>query len=291
MGRARCSRSATAFGAREVGDVCPAAVFAVPFGGDRVVVVEARDVGADLRFDARVLSHRDYVQLGADPFAIAERFPPTDELVTFAALSPLSTTASLDTVRGLLQRTKTDHGTHIADGPTLLGGVQALLDGGKLVIERSEPDPAFVRALWMLLPIGSRARLWPASFAFSTELPFDVVVVPRLDPVVRTGYLTEEQAGDYPAGGYELALQTAVEDGDEEELRRILSRPPARPMRIGMSLLVALIVLAVTTRWLLPPPRDVAGRAAAVTAVIGVRDPFLATAIVLEGNRIYGAKP
>jgi hypothetical protein len=283
-------RICEAFGAREAGDVCPAAVFAVPLG-QQVVVVEARDAGVDLRFDARVLSHRDYVRLGADPFVIAERFPPTDELVTFAALSPLSTTASLDTVRGLLQRTKTDHGTQVADGPTLLGGVQALLDGGKLIVERTAPDPAFVRALWTLLPIGSRARLWPASFAFSTALPFDVVVVPRLDPVVGPRYLTEEQAGDYPAGSYELALQTAVEDGDEEELRRLLSRPPARPMRIGMSLLVALIILAATTRWLLPPQRDVAGRAAAAMAVIGVRDPFTAAAIVLEGNRIYGGQP
>ena len=277
------------FGAPLVGIACPAAIFAHRLGASRVAVIEVRDAGSDLRFDARVLLHRDYVQLGGDPFAIAERFPPTDELVTFAALTPLAATASLDTIRGLLQREKTSHGTLLADGPTLLGGVQALVDGGKLIAERSAPDPAFVRDLWTLLPIGSRARLWPASFAYSTELRFDVVVVPRRDHVIESGYVTEEQAGDYPAGSYELALQTAVDDGDEAEMRRLLSRPPARPMRLGMSLLVAVLVLAITTRWLLPPPsRDVVGRAAAAAAVVGARDPFAAAAILIEGNRVYG---
>jgi hypothetical protein len=276
------------FGERPLGVACPAAIFAHRLGTS-VAVVEVRDAGPDLRFDARVLAHRDYVQLGGDPFAIAERFPPTDELVTFAALAPLATTASLDTIRSLLQRTKVSHGSQLADGPTLLGGVQALVDGGKLVAERPAPDPAFVRDLWTLLPIGSRARLWPASFVFSMALGFDVAVVPRLDQMIANGYVTEQQAGDYPAGSYELALQTAVDNGDEAEVRHILSRPPARPMRIGMSLLVAVLVLAITTRWLLPPPtRDIAGRAAAVAAVVGVRDPFMAAAIVIAGNRIYG---
>ena len=280
------------FGDRPIGVACPAAVFAHRLGRQHVAVIEVREDGLGLRFDARVLLHRDYVQLGGDPFAIAERFPPTEDLVTFAALAPLATTASLDTIRGLLQRTKTANGIQVADGPTLLGGVQALVDGGKLIAERPAPDPAFVRALWTLLPIGSRARLWPASFAFSTELGFDVIVVPRLDRVIVNGYLTEQQAGDYPAGSYELALQTAVEDGDEAEVRHILSRPPARPMKLGMTLLLAVIVLAITTRWLLPPPsRDVAGRAAAAAAVIGVRDPFMAAAILAEGNRIYGGQP
>jgi hypothetical protein len=279
------------FGDRPSGVACPAAIFAHRLGSARVAVVEVRDAGPDLRFDARVLAHRDYVQLGGDPFAIAERFPPADELVTFAALAPLASTTSLDAIRGLLQRTKIAHGTQVADGPTLLGGVQVLVDGGKLVAERSAPDPAFVRDLWALLPIGSRARLWPASFTFSMELRFDVAIVPRLDQMIASGYVTEQQAGDYPAGSYELALQTAVDDGDEAEVRHILSRPPARPLRIGTSLLVAVLVLAVTTRWLLPPPApDIAGRAAAVAAVVGVRDPFVAAAIVIEGNRIYGGE-
>ena len=149
-----------------------------------------------------------------------------------------------------------------------------------------------MRALWTLLPIGSRARLWPASFAFSTDLDFHVVVVPRLDRVNLSGYVTEEQAGDYPAGGYELALQTAVEDENEDELRRILSRPPARPMKVGFALLLALVVLMIGTRWLLPPPApDVVGRAAAATAVVGAGDPLRALAVLIEGNRIYGGLP
>ena len=105
-----------------------------------------------------------------------------------------------------------------AESPTLLGGAQILVDGGKLVFERSQPDASVVAALWTLLPHNLRASIWPATFAFTTISAFDVVVVPRLDALPLEGYTKETDAGDYPPGSYELALQTAAESGDERDL-------------------------------------------------------------------------
>ena len=66
-----------------------------------------------------------------------------------------------------------------ANGPSLLGGAQVLVDGGKLLFERPIPDPELVRDLWTLLPTSSRWGLWPATFVFGNSLEFDVLVMPR----------------------------------------------------------------------------------------------------------------
>ena len=57
--------------------------------------------------------------------------------------------------------------------PALLGGVQILVDGGKLVFLRPAPDPGLIRGLWTLLPGPMRTALWPATFAFGNALGFD----------------------------------------------------------------------------------------------------------------------
>ena len=81
-----------------------------------------------------------------------------------------------------------------------------------------------MRDLWALLPTAARARLWPATFAFSNEHRFHVVVMPHADgPEWRT-YAKEAEAGDYPEGRYEFALQTAVEDGNQGEFDGLLAR-------------------------------------------------------------------
>src|SRR5207253_9482251 len=81
-----------------------------------------------------------------------------------------------------------------SESPALLGGVQVLVDGGRLVFARPKGDLALVESLWTLLPDRTRGKLWPASFAFSNELGFDVIVVPRVDESQFEGYTTEEQA-------------------------------------------------------------------------------------------------
>src|SRR5438067_230458 len=80
------------------------------------------------------------------------------------------------------------------EGPSLLGGAQALLDGGRLVFERPGPDTALVRDLWLLLPTSTRCTLWPAGFAFGTALDFHALVVPPGGAAGRERFLNEDQA-------------------------------------------------------------------------------------------------
>jgi hypothetical protein len=153
-----------------------------------------------------------------------------------------------------------------SDGPTLLGGTQALVDGGRLVFERSTPDTDLLRRFWKLLPASTRCRLWPASFAFGNALGFHVLVVPRIHPdewdTTYAGYLREEQAGDYPEGRYELDLQTAAEAGDQRELNALfLRRSGAQTVRLALYILVVAIGLGLVIKLLsvfdqppAPPP-------------------------------------
>jgi hypothetical protein len=137
------------------------------------------------------------------------------------------------------------------DSAALLGGAQALVDGGRVVFERPAPDTALLRSLWLLLPTSTRTDLWPASFAFGNDLGFDVLVVPRAAGEAFDGYLTEEQAAEYPEGRYELSLQIAAEAGDQRELDTLFARrSAAETWRLGLMLLVVLAVLLAVMGWL-----------------------------------------
>jgi hypothetical protein len=257
---AEAERLCTGFGERPAETACPACVFAQPFGPRRVAVVQAADQGRDdagrpgaLGFRLLVLPREAYFRLGGDPFHLADQFPPPwdahDSLPTLfeAAAAPPRTVAALHKV------------LDVPHSATLLGGVQALLDGGRLVFERSEPDDRLLRQLWALLPDSSRAELWPASFAFGNAHRFEAVVVPRAPAADYPGYLFEEQAGDYPEGRYELALQTAVESGNQADLDALLARRSRRQMVRLAWLLLAVFVAGPVIAGLLrrdpaPPP-------------------------------------
>src|SRR5262249_5398111 len=148
-----------------------------------------------------------------DPFLVADRFPSAWQ--TRGEIASLSWTAE-----PLPRRTvaEVQHLLKGPDGPLLLGSVQALVDGGRLVFERDGPDPALIRGLWSLLPTSTRCTLWPASFAFGGALGFDAVIVPRIDQATFAGYVTEDLADGYPQGRYELNLQIAAEAADQREL-------------------------------------------------------------------------
>ncbi|HKI36118.1 MAG TPA: hypothetical protein VKA46_29950 [Gemmataceae bacterium] len=258
-------RLCTGFGERPTGVACPAAVFAQPFGKQHVAVVQVAECGVDdagrpgaLGFRLLVLSHEAYAFLGGDPFALAERFPPPwearGELPALSCPAEPPPRRTVADIQALFER-------HKVIQPTLLGGVQALVDGGRVVFERSEPDPDMIRALWALLPWKTRAALWPASFAFGNRLGFDALVVPTVQGVEFADYLREEQAGDYPEGRYEHGLQVAAESGDQAELDALFARRSrAEVRRLGLLLLVAVIVLTVVMNWLSPnsPPPDAA---------------------------------
>jgi len=249
-------RLCAGFGERPAGVACPGCVFGQPFGRAHVAVVQVADVGADdtgrpgaLGFRLVVIPRAAYRALIGDPFAVAERFPPAwearGELPALSWPTEPSVPRSVAQVQTVLQR---------PDGPTLLGGVQVLVDGGRLVFERPGPDPALVRGLWTLLPTTTRYDLWPASFAFGNALGFDAVVVPRAAGTAYAGYVNEQQAENYPQGRYELNLQIAAEAGDQRELDALLARRSrAQTWRLGLTLLAVVVILALLAGLLTPP--------------------------------------
>lgn len=244
--RAEAERLAADFGDRPAGVDCPGCVFAQPFGPKHVAVVQAADwpTGSQrLRFRFLVLGHDLYRALG-DPFAIADRFLPpwgaTGELPALEWPPEPLPPRRVEQVQHALQT---------GDSQFLLGAAQALLDGGKILLVRPAPDETRLRDLWLLLPDSTRRELWPASFAFRPER-FDAVVLPQIEAVPEH-YLTEQQAGDYPEGRYELALQVAAEAGDQRGLDRLFARRSSREaLRFAMFLLLAAVVLAIVVRLL-----------------------------------------
>ncbi len=241
-------RLCTGFGDRPAGVDCPAAVFALPFGSRHVTVVQVADQGRDdagrpgaLAFRLLLLPRPLYADLGGDPFLIADAFPPSWD--ARGELPALEWTDGPPPKRTLQQIRRVMDVEHDRTA-LLLGGVQVLVDGGRVVVERNAPDSRLLRDLWMLLPTATRTALWPASFAFGNVHRFHVLVVPRAAGPEFEGYVPESQTGDYPEGRYELALQMAVESGDESEMDALFARRSrAQALRLGVLLLLAFLII------------------------------------------------
>jgi hypothetical protein len=272
------------------------------------VQVADRDNGRGLAFHVLVCPRPDYERFLGDPFALARRFSlaATDALQTLRLPRVPPPPRTLPDVQTVLRRVKAaallededpehpDFQRTIAnsESPALLGGVQVLVEGGKLVFERSQPDPELVEGLWTLLPQSTRARLWPASFAFGNALGFDVLVVPRAHAADYEGYTSEEQAAEYPAGHYELAMQMAAESGNQRELDALLNRRSTHEtMKLGWALLAVVAILALAPRFLdvVEPPaaQNPKYKAAAATGMIATGDPWTALGLKLYGDSIW----
>jgi hypothetical protein len=262
-------RLCAGFGDPPVGVACPACMFARPFGKDLVAVVQVTDQGIAasrpriLIFRLLVIPRPFYFQWIGDPFVVADRFPPAwhprGELPVLSWPAEPLPRRTVAEVQQVLQRVDGPEDSRVPQSPTLLGAAQALVDGGKLVFERPAPDADFLRSLWTLLPHNTRCQLWPASYAFGNSLGFDILMVPRARRRDFEGYLSEQQAGDYPEGRYELNLQIAAESGDQHELDRLFSRrSSAQTFRLGLVLVVVALVLLAIMKLLnlvfAPPP-------------------------------------
>lgn len=250
--------AAERFGPRPPRVRCPGAVFAVPVGKQDVAVVQVADQGHELDDDPPLvfrflfLTKKLYQVLG-DPFAIADRFPPDwssrEYLPTLSWPHEPLPRRTVSELQVLLK-----NGQHFpaegeppetaipGDGPLLLGCVQALVDGSRVEFRRDVPEERLVRAVWQLLPDRTRAELWPASFAFSEDLGFHLVVLPSgAEPT--PGCISEQQVLDYPEGRYELALQTAIEAGDQADLERLFARRTgSETLRLALGMLVFALV-------------------------------------------------
>lgn len=315
------------YGERPANMPCPLAVFAQPFAGDQVAVVQVADQAANvLAFHFLVMPRLDYERYLGDPFHLAQKLP-----ADWQRRGPLPTHAwpraplpgrTIQEVREVLQRLKVhalsedfepppanddvtpgevqvhpnvERTEANSESPALLGSTQVLVDGGKVMFRRPGPDTKLMQGLWTLLPTTTRNRLWPASFAFSNQLQFDAVVLPRLEASELEGYTSEEQAVDYPEGRYELSLQVAAETGDQDQLNSLLGRRSVGDTwRLGLYLLAAMIVLVIGTSLvdkLIPratPPLPMTQlhrlRVMAATSIVGVGDPWTASAILLAGK-------
>jgi hypothetical protein len=247
---AEAERIAVLFGTRPAGIACPLAHFACPFGSKHIAVVRVEDrpgSGEPLGFRFLVLGRELYGHLG-DPFAISDRYPV--EWTVSGTLADLAWPHERLPERTLEQLHEI---LKAGDGPLLLGGTQAIVDGNRVLIRRTAPDEALVRGLWQLLPDRTRGDRWPASFAFSAELGFHLAAGPSLTAEPSGPKpLTEEAAKDYPPSSYELNLQIAVESGDRVALRQLLARRTADDtMRLGLYILAFALFLAALFRFVL----------------------------------------
>ncbi|MBX9580037.1 MAG: hypothetical protein K2X87_06975 [Gemmataceae bacterium] len=242
-------RLAVLFGGRPAGVACPLAHFARPFGRKHVAVVQVSDrAGPGLAFRFLVLARDLYRHLG-DPFAVADRFPPDWSAV--GAIPPLEWPPEPLPPRtaGQLQALLKGCDPATDEMALLLGSAQVLVDGGRVILRRSDPDERFLRSLWQLLPDRTRAKLWPASLAFAGDLLFDAVAMPELPPDPDGLRHTEDGLKGYPSGRYELALQAAVEAGDQRELDRLFARRTADDtLRLGLLLILGAVVVTLVLK-------------------------------------------
>jgi len=239
-------RIAVLFGSRPAGVACPLAHFACPFGKKSVCVVTVADrPDSSIGFRFLVLARNLYRRLG-DPFAIADRFAPE-----WSAKGSLE---GLEWPPEPLPRRRVEQLQEIlksGDTALLLGSTQALVDGGRAVIERPAPAEEFLRGLWQLLPERSRAELWPASFAFSNELGFHAVAMPVLPSDTTRLRHSEDGLRDYPQSRYELHLQIAIEAGDQRELDTLLARRTSDDtIRLGLTIIALSLLLATAFKFL-----------------------------------------
>lgn len=233
------------YGSRPAGLKVPEAIFAVPLGKGHVAIANVTEVNDSLGFRFLFLNRKLYDALG-DPFQIADKFPP--EWAARGALPLLEWPEEplpprrVEDLQAMLKAN---------DGPFLLGATQALLDGSRIMLQNSEPDAKLLRNLWQLLPTKSRTDIWPATFAFSEELGFQIVAMPSVPEKLPMGYLNEEQTRDYPEGRYELSLQTAIESGNQFELDRLLARRSSQEtLRLAAMMLGFAVILAVLSKLL-----------------------------------------
>jgi len=259
-----------AFGDRPPGVACPAAVFAYPLGKDQVAVVQVTDrktTASDRPISAfhfSAIPQKAYEFFG-DPFMLARRLPPPwDERDLQARVLPAEPLPprTVGDIQRVLKRIKAnalradedpneelERTPENSESPALLGGAQLLVDGGRLVFERPTADSRLVPDLWMLLPNSTRARLWPASFAFGNALHLDALVVARALDDEYDGYAREDQAAEYPAGRYEHNLQVAAEHDDQHALDALFNRRSwAETWRLGVTILVLVMLLAIAGR-------------------------------------------
>lgn len=303
------------FGSRPPGVACPHALFAVLFEARWVAVVQVADRDGGLSFHFLIIDQPNWEGFLGDPFAVARKFPPPwiakGGLPQLKLPLDFQKPRTVDEVRKVLERLKAhalpedvdpesltlERTVENSESPAMLGATQVLVDGGKVVFERAQPDSALLEGLWTLLPHSTRAHLWPATFAFSNALHFDALVVPRLNIGDFDGYTNETQAADYPEGYYELHLQMAAENNDQAALDRLMSRRSLGQTKklayILCGFMLAMVLFLKVMEGISPrpePPVDLRDRVAVAAGSVAAGDPWTAITILHYGYTRWAPK-
>ncbi len=237
--RSEVDRILEAFGLPP-GMSAPMCLFVVPFNRRQVAVVSL--FGRRFRF--LVLPSVLYNAI-PDPFALVARFPanmdftgPLPSLEWPEEPLPKRTVQLLD---GIFKN---------GDGPFLLGACQTLVDSGRILLVREQPDAKLIQDLWMLLPDSTRRQFWFATFGYSTALDFNLLVLPSIpEGGLSIGYLNEDQTRDYPESRYERELQSAVEAGDQRTVDRIFARrTSAETLKLALAIVFGMAFLSILLR-------------------------------------------
>jgi hypothetical protein len=237
-------RIVTSFGT-STGEV--SALLSLPFGLRHWAVIDAQSRGdGALGFRFLILSKLDWAY-GVDPFLLNQTYPPNWSLRGQADAIQHELNFTPPTVEQAAVWLK-EH-----DRATLLGGLQALLDGARLWHESTPSSPAYVQALWNLLPYRSRHDFSFATLAFQpiSDLHYQAVPKELLPATLPPGVLSLKQTGDYPLGKYEQNLQLAISEGNAAEFEILLRRRTSRDtLRLALGLLLAMIVGLVVVKLL-----------------------------------------
>lgn len=230
-------RLVEAFGPRPDGVAVPAALAFLSFGKKHTTVVQYADQPGGFGFRLMVLN-RKLSDAIADPFAVADRFPP--DWSARGSLPPLSWPPD-----SMPERAVEEIAALMApDQPFYLGAIQSLLDGVRIAVPRPAPDDTVPRALWQLLPYRERSHLAFATFAFRPDERLNLAVLPTLPDPLPFGWVSEAKCGDHPPGVYEVALQLATEGRNQRQMDRLLHR---RSSKDTLRLALILIGVAVLT--------------------------------------------
>ncbi len=180
-----------------------------------------------------------------DPFFLAELAPP-DWGANSPADIPLGQANPPRRDVAALQQVMAK-----GDGPFLLGACQTLVDQGRILLHRDRPAEKTIRDVWRLLPVSIQGRTSFTAFAPDNRLGFDVAVLREIPPA-HPGFLTEDQARDYPESRYERELQTAVEHGDERALQALLNRRSSSDtLKLAFTMVVGMAVVSLAARILM----------------------------------------
>lgn len=133
------------------------------------------------------------------------------------------------------------------DSALLLGGAQALVDGGKIQLGETPQDRFRAENLWNLIPIPVRMERTVVVGDKSGDWPSDLAAAQSL---LSQDSWTAQRLGDYPEGRFEFSLHSAIDLKDEEGVYRLLHRKsPRQVMMMATMLLVGMIIIGFLMSW------------------------------------------